>query len=669
MTQKHVPSRVHDACVSAAHEGFGMGGTSWRGQRRGAANPLYVDSPVHLAPVASTSSGGQGYLAGDPIGALVPEIAFGRPVFGEIPQLPPPYVAFVIGQYGVGKTELIHQLGAAAEHAHASGRADTTILPIVLAECRSDFEAWRSNSNPQDASRVFFGRIWRETSSNESALLEQISEGKVVVALDGLDELITDFDEFAHFLDALSAFFNTVSTVTSFASPRIIITARLEFLDAFGMADGKRIRTRLTGTADAPNIHFLRLDLFGESETLAYLTLRLKQRVSDFEGLLARVRRPEILRMLQRPLLLRMFCDICEGTKQTPAFLQDDRQHPSPATLIGAFVDNAIDDDSLMREQKGILGTKVLWSKDALADQTARLYQEARRSFTTSEVREFIAFQPDASVVPDDDHYLLALHKCPFLLVNQSAKTAEFSHRVFLEYFTALGLWQSQVRANDARKTGGDAHSFPLFDELVLNVDMRKLLRGIVVTKLPDRPNAWYDQTRNSYGLNEVDNWHEPPNAQTVNELDVIRQNILDIMTEADESVRDRAPHIREFFRLTAVHFHPRYALFNYEGIAIYISLFRHRSETQRISESFSDHLWVKLDEALARLGAWPDDEVLRRPYELLVERILSISIRLDYEWIDRRLQLLKDCPQIKSQDVQRRMRTLIEQYDRLSGR
>src|SRR5262249_39463742 len=162
------------------------------GQHRGAQNPLYVDSPVHLAEVGATGSGGQGYLAGDPIGALVPEVAIDRPVFGELPQLPPPFIAFVVGQYGVGKTELIHQLGVAAEDAGEDGRADTMIVPIVLAECRLDFEAWRARRDPQSVARVFFGHLWDETSPDEKNLLERISEGKVVVALDGLDELVTD---------------------------------------------------------------------------------------------------------------------------------------------------------------------------------------------------------------------------------------------------------------------------------------------------------------------------------------------------------------------------------------------------------------------------------------------------------------------------------------------
>lgn len=646
-------SELGSPLLRSASQQFGLGVTIGRGQARGEENPYYLACPVRLTRNGMSERAHSYNKPADPLFTLLPEMRSDK---WRVPAqtLVMPYAAFVVGQYGVGKTELIHQIGAEIERSFADKLA---ILPVALADCRTAFDDWRRDGKGSDPMTVLFGHVL--TNGLEARQLDWLARaagsGNLIVALDAADELVEPA-AYVDFLGILRGFFDRVATAG--AAPemklRLVVTTRLDVLHSSGDSEGRQIVSHFRNLIPAPTVYFMRLDVLSDDDVADYLDARLVEvDVMKFSAIGEVLDNVDIMHMLQRPLHARIFCDLCKHMPNVQAVLAQLKKQPNAAKLLQIFVQNAPIDPALHDEQNKIQGAK--WDPIKLADRTAQLYKTSRQGFDMDDIKSFIELAPDDNPQEDEDvRYLFGLHKCPFLIVDSSNKRANFSHRIFFEYFTALGLWRSQERAAPGQ--------FPLFDEIVLNIDMRKLLKGIVISDRQGDEEAWYRETRHSYGLGEVDSWERQPGRELpLDDLDSVRRRILDIMTEADDSVRDRFRDIERFFELMTDCFHPRYAVFNYEGIMVYIYLFKFERETIGINRDFPYHLRERLDHAFRQLRA----NVNRRGYELMVERILSVSLRLGYDWIEKEIPRILSEDLIKDQDVKARIHATIDIYDR----
>ncbi len=653
--------------LARAHGEYGLAVTKGRGHARGRENPYYAVTPVRLTKGGMLTRATLSYRATYPLPTFLPDLLRDHPDFDDMATLQEPWITFVVGQYGVGKTELIHQVGAEIINRGTADGCSVFILPIALADCRIAFDEWRSTKSAGGATGMLLAHVLSPDpaeADEQMAWVRAASRaGELVIALDAVDELVSDAGAYRDFLTALASFVESLMGGAVDARLRIVVTSRIETLQSCGDADGQLAARFMKVNPVDVEVYFMRLDLMGESEAADFLSLRLARKpTAFFECTQVIEEEKEVLRMLQRPLLARIFCDLVLESDDSSALLQRLRLAPGPATLVKIFVATALGDEILLSEQAEI--QKATWDKDALADCTALLYLNSRQHFNMADIKSFMRLRAPLGEGEDEDsHYLSGLHKCPFLIVDPRRKRADFSHRIFLEYFTAQGLWRSQAKCRD-----GGKHEYPLFDELVLNVDMRKLLRGIVVDDSDNRPEAWYEATRRSYGLNEPESWEardQPEGPLPLAELDSVRCAILEIMTEANDDMRGHHTAIRRFFDLMRDWFHPRYAVFNYEGIAVYINLFKYaEKEARRIDTEFSGHLKAKLADAFDRLLAAHDGDI-DRPYELLAERIVSIALRLGYDWIWEEFAVVTEGNFIRSPDVRNRVKRTLERFER----
>ncbi|MGA8808961.1 MAG: hypothetical protein WB973_13875 [Thermoanaerobaculia bacterium] len=553
----------------------------------------------------------------------------------------PPFVTLVVGQYGLGKTELMFRLG------HHMEISFTKVLAINLGMCRNRASKLDSDSSPEVIVDVLFGRILDLAGIDRSYVMEelqpQIRRGNVILILDGLDELISAQRQHNRFFADLMRFLSGGDPEED-AYFRVIVTMRLEYLsgvttssDASDLA--KLIRREAGGVA--VSVYFLVLDYVGDEGLKTYLAIRLPDLPDAFEKIRLHDR---LLDMIRRPLLLRMFCDLAEIlAPQIGELLTKLMEIESPAILLERFVAAAALDDDLSHSQQNV--SDFTWDSEKLGAKTLDLYRNGRQELTVDDIRSFLKLREAVKAPIKESHetprevieklstseVLKGIHKCPFLrqdVVTEDTGTevARFAHRVFYEYFTAKAM------AEDLNNASADKiqRRERAFDELVLNVDMRKFLRGMFPK------DVWYAQTRKSYGLDDLEEWPVRPSAEEFDELNEKRSTLLDAMTDP---VRMKEPAVLERYSAAVKWFldqesrwlHPRYRTPNYEAIAVYLWYRRFYPDAQQISRDLEAILEKRLDLLVTEL----DDPKtnLRKAKTLLLERILDIGRRFWYQW------------------------------------
>ena len=138
---------------------------------------------------------------------------------------------------------------------------------------------------------------------------------------------------------------------------------------------------------------------------------------------------------------------------------------------------------------------------------------------------------------------------------------------MFLEYFTAEGL------ARDVEEAQGPTDEF---NTLVLNVDMRKFLR-FKIDAIPEFRSKFeepfHEVTRYSYGLDNPEEW--PMGVEKFQglkaELDRTRIALLDGMTYPEQPEREVEEQIDWFLGGQTKGRHPKYLMYCYESVAVYI--------------------------------------------------------------------------------------------------
>ena len=545
-------------------------------------------------------------------------------------------ITFIVGQYGLGKTELVHQVCQYLLN-HKQEERDRLPLPINLALCRGEVKNLRENMSRREFANLLFSRILNETrlpvSFIEDKLLREIQEGRILLLLDGLDELISSPAENHYFLSNLSKFLTAgtpgAQTKMKF---RVAISMRLEYLASVANQEAGDLTTILNSSAPATvtiHSHFLKLDFLDDSRVEAYFDSRLKGAGKEAFEKVGKNKR--LKDMLRRPLLLRIFCDLAKlrGSKKLHLLLDSLKDNEHPSFLLTIFVDWAQADDCVSKAQKKI--SSLTWDADKLARKSVKLYEAGKSDMVLEDVAEILkSSKPDAPQIQErklePTEILEGIHKCPFLWKDVRCEhdlpsvRVHFGHKIFFEYFVAKGI--------SAYKDDGDYNPWM---NLVLNVDTRKFLKGMI------DECEWYERTKKSYALEERERIYWIYRDQIdFDELEKERRLFLDYMTDPEDEkyMRDSghklAKAVNGFLDKEEI-LHPRYRMYTYEAVALYIWFHRWDEQTATISKRFSEVLEKRLKEI--NEGLLQEDLPVRSPLELLLERILDIGQRLRYPW------------------------------------
>lgn len=664
MSQTVTASKL-DLFLEEAYRSFNL----YSEKRRGKKNQFYLDVPVRLSRGRMGSNDGHSSAAYELTNALIfltgietrDTTPFTHQSIADAPS-----VSFVVGQYGLGKTELVFHV------CHHMENSVERPLPVNLGVCRAHVSLLNQKPTDTDMMELLFGRILdvtglaRDYQFVADSLLPEVRQGNVMLILDGLDELISNQVQHHNFFSGLmSLLAGEAGGGGGLPLFRVVISMRFEYLSSFSNKDATDLvhLVGLKSPAGRPiSTYFLVLDYLGDTRVNAYLHSRLKVE-NAFEKL---KNHSSILDMLRRPLLLKIFCDMVEDKhEEFDRIINDLKTNANPSRLLGLFVKMASDDRSLNVDQENL--TAFTWDSEKLADTSLQLYRNGESEMRISDIKTFL--KPSKEGLTDEDinklsndEVLKSIHKCPFLKQesisadDDSAYVVRFAHRIFFEYFTAKAI-ASELNDADVRATT-EIERKRAFDELVLNVDMRKFLRGLV-----DR-ETWIEETAKSYGLHNKDEW-EPCGGVLFKTLDEQRQILLNLMTEPEKYHEDAKKAVRWFLNRQTSWLHPRYLIYNYEAVAVYLWYNRWQDETKQISTEFSDILWNRLLEIQQDLSL--GEAKLKKPKQLLLERILHIGQRLRYKWAEKFNEKDKQDPLlsvIDAEDIKNRIRAIFNDIE-----
>jgi hypothetical protein len=642
------------AFLKTAQDLFGLGGLAGRGP----GNPHYMYLPLRLSTnrlLSDETAPEEVWNLESPFFFLSGNEEHGRPAPLGQPSASLPSVSVLVGDYGLGKTEFIFQF---CDHLLCNVEmAAPAPLPVSLAMCRwmNAEAASVLGSRPalKDFTNLLFGPILKrmtdvESDFIETELLPAIHRGDVYLILDGVDELIANPAQHVHFFEGIRALLDC-----SGASPslfRCLVSLRFEYISAVDTPSGRRLMQGLNGrgaNTDATDVHFLHLDFLNDSWIGSYLRHSLPVLGENIDKLRAF---PGFFELLRRPLFLHMLTLLDSSNKVFKASELGDA-----ARLIRVFIE-VVDAQApksgggeapyFVERDDFTLQSGFVWDTDLLASAALDNHDRTggQFTFTIDDIARFLVPAPGSDTpahVPTREEALLSVHKCPYLQ-QISAKRVVFSHKVFLEYFVCRGI----VLDLQKSEVGKSA-----FDRLVLNSDMRRFLRSMVQEHYRDS-EAWYRRTQNSYALDQPAQW-KLSNGYVFHDiqsrLESIRRTLLDSMTDLrtfDTGLTRVA--IGDFFEYEGHNLHPRYLMYNYEAVAVYLWRHRWKHEDMWLLHDFEERLHNRALRTMSELeGPGVDD---REGMELLLERICDIARRLQFEpIIQMRLMAYVSSDRIKS--------------------
>jgi hypothetical protein len=552
-----------------------------------------------------------------------------------------PYISFIIGQYGQGKTELVKQICTMLIKNNSSAP-----LPISLVQCRKRINN-AFNGEISIEKLLFLSIDSKIAKTDIEEIVRLICVGKIILLLDGLDELIQGVENPGSFckwfLEGLSALFlNQNSNIDS----RVVVTMREEFLSIVSNKEATDITGFVLNPRNShnlgltqPYIYILNINFFDDSRISAYI--RKRERLNPNGKILGKILLKDDLNssfrdIFHRPLLLRLLADwaMLENARLRD-LLKILKESSGPALFIKLYINTAAEDTILKSVQNQILACS--WDPELIAKRCLFIYEGGREYFEIDDLREIVIPLNDPTDIKLTDQQAVdAVHKCPFLLMERGDEDMvfRFSHKIFYEYFVAFGMYKDYFPDN-----GTNHLELKPFDELVLNVDMRKLLRAFVGDK-------WHDETKLSYGIN-MTHWKEwnldevhgdssPIDVQSEYEgLNQMRIQLLDLMSSPELFINEKKIEIENTIHVFLENqnvYHPRYLIFNYEAISVYLWNNNWDPKSKKISEKFSEILKRRAGEILE--GLRYNNLTLRRPWLLLLERILSIGYKLRYTWV-----------------------------------
>jgi hypothetical protein len=639
------------------------------------------------------------------------------------PVVQTPAITGVAAEFGEGKTALVARLDAWLEE-RQRGTDRRRVLPIGLisrefSKCKPD--------QPLDKDEyldLLFGPLLTQRQEGIHELLDQIRSGHVLLALDGLDEVFRSKRAIRHFFDGLLRHVLGMGRNQAGAEApqfNVVVTMRTEFLRSFLVIEHEVFLELVQGKPDdyLPfNICFAEMYGFNPDHLKCYL----EDSGIEHEPV-ARIMADEKLKsILQRPLYARLFCDLLQGKLGAGA---PRGSGASAGGAVPAPLKGQPDADALISETKlsiellrkfveaavrtpPDLTQKLRLIPDRLAKTAMELYEKSGGLISWMEYEEVMdcvgrpegttgieaagagspaggGAAPESDEADEDYNKEMIIHKSPLLMrrdefkplsiVNVQEREQEkekaakgdrfqvrFAHRAFFEYFTALGVFNVTQRAEELEAPG--KFRFERFDDLVLNVDMRKFLHEFAETRGPEE---WKERTRISYGLSPIfepewnqlsekgrDHWFDEAARAKLGD---IRYTLLQVMTNPKKQegqaadATDGAPSIPKIEAAIQSILsnadrwnHPLFLLPNFEAIAVYLQHYGGanrnslRSQFDPILEKqmYRGLDWLK-DTKNRSAVRWclrqGEIDYLRKSFGLLVERCLNTGYRLQCRW------------------------------------
>jgi hypothetical protein len=582
----------------------------------------------------------QGKMIATPFELLVPSAS------EAVYPLSTPYITMVIGPSGVGKTEFIRQLCrvCAAAPPETPKSLPLRVLPIRLVDCAWNLVAGDRKPSPEQFRDSLFSRLLLMDDS----ILSDISEGSLLLALDGLDEVVRKRAEHNVFFECLNEMLAPHHLGGRYRI-RVVVTCRVKYLEELGVGgaqdilphfaarvfeagasesewgerptDDDRWNRDAARLAEQTAVHFLRLDFFNPARIKKYLGARKLESLAKY----VKPDPPEshaVGEIMQRPLFLKLLCDVAQSKPGKEAL-----EVQNIADVMNRLADSAAAN----------VDSAWAWDNDALARAALGIFKERRSGFDSeAEVAPVIRKRGQRGPVAEPPADLFeAIHKCPFL--RREGSGLRFTHQIFFQYFVARGMFLS-LQESEAREGGGLAD----FDRFVLTVEMRQFLREMLGNAV------WMERTRKSFALDadSLGEWPKPEWAQErYAQLENIRTQLLRYMTAPEQKPdSEERKALGDFLELNlnASLLHARYLLCCHEGVAIYVG--EHRWGREGIETEFENRIRKDLEAAIRTLkrGGHPPQYVddLGR----LVLRILDIGYRLRFptvlRWAEREAQL-----------------------------
>lgn len=590
------------------------------------------EEPDATEPAARATLDPLQFLAGLPAAATDPHLPLDR--------APAPSLCLIAGEYGTGKTELVRRVTELLRD--RSGEGAPWPLPVALVRCRRRLGLLGESAPEARFHELLYGGIFEQWASAQppvaaagellTAIAGAIRDGRIFLLLDGLDELIFEPSQHERFFRGLAGMLR--GEPGDRLAVRVAVSVRTEYLRSF---EGNRPThiADLVHHALAPQagVYYLQLDVFDDSRLRRYLRRRTAHASAIFAALTGDRHR---LGPLRRPLLVKLWCD----SAPLEEIAASGRIAPGDLTEAKVFGEYILDASRKMRLETPALHT---WDLGKMAVKSVELYREGRSYFRLDELGELLepreldpSLRPDAADDPEEA-VLQSIHKCPFLIQRRD-RGVEFSHRSFLEYFTARGV---------AKALGQEPPDPGPFNELVLNVDMRKFLRDLVGEE------RFCHYARLAWGLgDEAGGWElEAPALRP--RLEEIHGRLLAAMTEPGSLGEKDLEQAIELLKEPGID--PRYLTYAYEAVSIHLRHHRWRSAYRPLRDRFSSLLHQRLEQLLDSLdGPLPATAVKDRL--LLVDRVLDIGASFGFGWMagylgEERIQRLAERTPERTED------------------
>ena len=554
-----------------------------------------------------------------------------------------PYFTFVIGQYGLGKTELISQICRFVLKSEEYANYELVPLPVALVNCRKYIKD-KNLSFGEFLFNDILSDIGIRYSSIEDKILKDISSGRIILLLDGLDELLQlenrSIELHKWFLNSLAQFIASSRKFSSNKEPRfkVVVSMREEYLSVVTSTDAKSFRRVISPYFENINfsLYFLNLTFFDESRIFAYLLKRNQTNEDKDYNLIEELgKNPNFREIFHRPLLLRLLVDWLEyETADLADLVKELSEHNHTAYFIRYYISTIVNDNKLKHVQDQIL--KCDWDPKLIALRCLLMSEEGRQIMELDDVRNILVSKNTNPIEELSDEQVLAgIHKCPFLKKELRRKGNDqkivfcFAHKIFFEYFTVEGVLLDL-------QEGKAKNGFGAFDELVLNVDMRKFLKAFV-------GGNWYHRTAIAYALGEKD-WPEWEfeevckgnpvkirNYKVRNRLDNQRKLLLDTMSEPEIERKGTKTTILNFLA-EEIFYHPRYLVPNYEAISVFIWNNIWSEEGKSLYTQFEKIAYNRTKFIIE--GLTKNNLKLSKEWLLLLERISDIGYRMRFPWI-----------------------------------
>ncbi len=597
-----------DAALQIAHELFGLGskehhrGLGSRKHHRGKANKSFIETPARLTAdklVLDRDQSTRVVSVPSPSTFLSGRRSDAIPRWFRQPERQQASFSIIVGEYGLGKTELMFRAAEASIDEPKSSR-HSACLPIALAsarklgslsEARGPIEFMRGLLEP-----VLQGRSF-DLDEAARDFVNGVRRGDIMLLLDALDELVSERTGHDMFLESVG---NMVAGSDS-GNFHIVLSMRLEHLLHVSGDQLGDVAASLQKGAGAPvPVNFLLLEFFDDSTVEDYIAFRTDD--DDFVDALPAAHR--FRDMLRRPLLARIFCDLLSKPisklNQEKLIKKIEDEVDSPASLLELFTKEAGRDGLLLASQNQIRqrfahGEHFIWKHALLAKTALDVYRRGDWLLNRADIGMILVEADSGHPANPNELAKLSplalekcIYKCPFLSRASGQERAasgndlriQFTHRVFFEYFTTKGI-VAELTEN--------LEQLHAFHDLVLNIDMHKFLRDLtvrewslllkhkVVAELvglqanttasddlkpnPDllafvrkqapkeRPERlrkdaylWYLETGRAYGLeeNHREEWDHfgGLSSSRRDELDVVRRDLLDIRSRLSRALK-----------------------------------------------------------------------------------------------------------------------------------